>query len=134
MGGTVNCSRARRATCHAKDLLIALNEITRDWPKDLRHWPLSPEALAHRLLRLAPVLRAQGIEVRKRPRTAKRGHGGKSGVRAPSFHCSWKGRGDDTGSRADGLKAGDGWMTVLFSSVIRPRPLFRRVYTMAVTE
>jgi hypothetical protein len=55
----------------AKDLLIALNEITHEWPKDLRHWPLSPEALAHRLVRLAPVLRAQGIEVRKWPRTNK---------------------------------------------------------------
>jgi hypothetical protein len=52
----------------AKDLLVQLNEVTRDWPKDLRHWPLNPEALAHRLPRLAPVLRAQGIEVRKLPR------------------------------------------------------------------
>jgi hypothetical protein len=55
----------------AKDLLIALNEITRDWPKDFKHWPLSPEALAHRLVRLAPVLRAQGIEIRKLKRTEK---------------------------------------------------------------
>ena len=55
----------------AKDLLIALNELTSGWPKDLRHWPLSPEGLAHRLVRLAPVLRAQGIEVRKWPRTSK---------------------------------------------------------------
>ena len=55
----------------AKDLLIQLNEITSGWPKDLRHWPLSPESLAHRLVRLAPVLRAQGIEVRKWPRTNK---------------------------------------------------------------
>ena len=49
----------------AKDLLVQLNEVMRDYPKDLRHWPASPEALAHRLPRLAPVLRAQGIEVRK---------------------------------------------------------------------
>jgi hypothetical protein len=49
----------------AKDLLIALNVVTRDCPKDLKHWPASPEALAFRLPRLAPVLRAQGIEVRK---------------------------------------------------------------------
>lgn len=55
----------------AKDLLIALNEITAAWPKDLHHWPLSPEALAHRLVRLAPVLRAQGIEISKLPRTMK---------------------------------------------------------------
>ena len=55
----------------AKDLLVALNEITREWPKDFKHWPLSPEALAHRLVRLAPVLRAQGIEIRKLKRTEK---------------------------------------------------------------
>jgi hypothetical protein len=55
----------------AKDLLVQLNDVTRDWPKDLRHWPSSPEALAHRLPRLAPVLRAQGIEVRRLPRTKK---------------------------------------------------------------
>jgi hypothetical protein len=55
----------------AKDLLVCLNDITRDYPKDLRHWPASPEALAHRLPRLAPVLRAQGIEVRRLPRTSK---------------------------------------------------------------
>lgn len=55
----------------AKDLLIALNEITAVWPKDFHHWPLSPEALAHRLVRLAPVLRAQGIEISKLPRTTK---------------------------------------------------------------
>jgi hypothetical protein len=52
----------------AKDLLIALNAVTRDWPKDLKHWPASPEALAFRLPRLAPALRAQGIEVRRLPR------------------------------------------------------------------
>jgi hypothetical protein len=55
----------------AKDLLIALNEITAVWPKDFHHWPLSPEALAHRLVRLAPVLRAQGFEISKLPRTNK---------------------------------------------------------------
>jgi hypothetical protein len=55
----------------AKDLLIALNEATSDCPKDMRHWPLSPDALAHKLVRLAPVLRAQGIEVRRLPRTKK---------------------------------------------------------------
>jgi hypothetical protein len=55
----------------AKDLLIQLNDVTRDWPRDLRHWPSSPEALAHRLVRLAPVLRAHGIEVRRLPRNMK---------------------------------------------------------------
>jgi hypothetical protein len=55
----------------AKDLLIALNEIMEGTPKDLRYWPASPEALVHRLPRLAPVLRAQGIEVRKLKRTDK---------------------------------------------------------------
>jgi hypothetical protein len=55
----------------AKDLLIYLNEITAAWPKDFHHWPMSPEALAHRLVRLAPVLRAQGIEISKLPRTSK---------------------------------------------------------------
>lgn len=53
----------------AKDLLVSLNDITMGWPKDPRHWPASPEALAHRLVRLAPVLRAQGVEVRRLHRT-----------------------------------------------------------------
>jgi hypothetical protein len=53
----------------AKDLLLQLNEVTRDTPKDFRHWPASPEALAHRLPRLAPLLRAQGVEIRRLPRT-----------------------------------------------------------------
>jgi len=55
----------------AKDLLIQLNDITRDYPKDLRHWPSNPEALAHRLVRLAPVLRAHGLEVRRLKRSNK---------------------------------------------------------------
>jgi hypothetical protein len=55
----------------AKALLIGLNELTRDWPKDVKHWPASPEQLAFRLPLLAPLLRAQGIEVRKMPRTSK---------------------------------------------------------------
>ncbi len=55
----------------AKDMLLALNEIMRDVPKDFRYWPSSPESLAHRLVRLAPVLRAHGIEVKKLPRTMK---------------------------------------------------------------
>ena len=55
----------------AKDLLIQLNELTADWPKDFNFWPKSPEALSHRLVLLAPTLRAEGIEVRKLPRTAK---------------------------------------------------------------
>jgi hypothetical protein len=55
----------------AKDFLIQLNGMTEDVAKDLRHWPQNPESLAHRLIRLAPVLRAQGIEVRRLPRTGK---------------------------------------------------------------
>jgi hypothetical protein len=55
----------------AKDLLIQLNHLMADTPKDMRHWPASPGALAHKLVRLAPVLRAQGIEVRRLPRTRK---------------------------------------------------------------
>ena len=55
----------------AKDLLIQLNDITSGVPKDLKYWPLSPESLAHRLPRLAPVLRAQGIEIRKLKRNSK---------------------------------------------------------------
>jgi hypothetical protein len=55
----------------AKDLLIQLNHLMADTPKDMRHWPASPGALAHKLVRLAPVLRAQGIEVRRLPRTKK---------------------------------------------------------------
>lgn len=57
------------ATVSVRDLLIGLNELTVGTPKDLKHWPASPEALAHRLVRLAPVLRAHGIEVKKLPRT-----------------------------------------------------------------
>jgi hypothetical protein len=53
----------------AKELLISLNTFTVDTPKDTRHWPLSPEALGHKLVRLAPILRAQGLEVRKLKRT-----------------------------------------------------------------
>ena len=55
----------------AKDLLIELNEFTRDWPKDLKFWPSSPEALSHRLVRLAPVVRAQGLELKRLGRTKK---------------------------------------------------------------
>jgi hypothetical protein len=55
----------------SKDLLLRLNDAMRETPKDLRHWPASPEALAHRLVRLAPVLRAQGVEVRRLARTTK---------------------------------------------------------------
>ena len=58
-------------------LLVQLNDVTRDAPKDMRHWPASPEALAHRLPRLAPVLRAQGIEVRREARQQT----GQKGVR-----------------------------------------------------
>ncbi|MBZ5621025.1 MAG: bifunctional DNA primase/polymerase [Acidobacteriia bacterium] len=66
-----NTSPGAGAHITAKDLLVQLNDVTQGWPKDLRHWPLSPEALAHRLVRLAPVLRAQGIEVRRLPRNTK---------------------------------------------------------------
>jgi hypothetical protein len=55
----------------SKTLLVQLNDVTRDCPKDMRHWPASPGALAHKLARLAPVLRAQGIEVHKLRRTGK---------------------------------------------------------------
>jgi hypothetical protein len=55
----------------AKTLLVQLNDVMQDCPKDLRHWPASPGALAHKLVRLAPVLRAQGVEVRKLRRTSK---------------------------------------------------------------
>jgi hypothetical protein len=55
----------------AKDLLIQLNELTRESPKDMRHWPPDAQSLAYRLLRLAPVLKAQGIELRKMRRTSK---------------------------------------------------------------
>jgi hypothetical protein len=57
------------AVTTAKDLLIQLNGITEGTPKDMHRWPQNPESLAHRLVRLAPVLRAQGIEVRRMPRT-----------------------------------------------------------------
>lgn len=53
----------------AKDLLVQLNQIASDMPKDLRYWPLNPESLSHKLIRLAPVLRAAGIEIAKLPRT-----------------------------------------------------------------
>ncbi|HEX4133305.1 MAG TPA: hypothetical protein VHY84_01685 [Bryobacteraceae bacterium] len=55
----------------AKDLLIALNEVTSDCPKDMRRWPPDAQSLAFRLVRLAPVLKAQGIEVRRLKRTKK---------------------------------------------------------------
>lgn len=55
----------------AKTLLVQLNDVMRDCPKDIRHWPASLGALAHKLVRLAPVLRAQGVEVRKLKRTGK---------------------------------------------------------------
>jgi hypothetical protein len=54
----------------AKDVLSHVNEITECGPgRDFRHWPSSPEALAHRLTRLAPILRAHGIDVSRLPRT-----------------------------------------------------------------
>ena len=55
----------------AKDLLIQLNEVTRESPKDMRHWPSDAQSLAYRLVRLAPVLMAQGLEVRRLKRTKK---------------------------------------------------------------
>jgi hypothetical protein len=55
----------------ASDLLVRLNELTRESPKDLRHWPPDAQSLAYRLVRLAPVLKAQGIEVRRLRRTMK---------------------------------------------------------------
>ena len=75
----------------AKDLLVELNTLTTDWPRDPRHWPSSPEALAHRLVRLAPVLRAHDIELRRLPRTKKARsrwevwRDGPQGVLVPSF-------------------------------------------------
>jgi hypothetical protein len=54
----------------ARNLLLALNSLVQDYPKDVRHWPSSPEALAHRLPRLAPTLRAHGVEVTRLQRTA----------------------------------------------------------------
>jgi hypothetical protein len=53
-----------------RDLLTQLNEVTLGWPKDMRYWPASAEDLAHKLVRLAPVLRAEGVHVRKMKRTA----------------------------------------------------------------
>jgi hypothetical protein len=57
----------------AKDLLVALNDLTEEEeiPKDFKSWPASPESLAHRLVRLAPVLRSQGVDLRRLPRTAE---------------------------------------------------------------
>ena len=55
----------------AADLLNELNDVTSDSPKDMRRWPPDAQSLAHRLVRLAPVLRAQGIEMRKLRRTKK---------------------------------------------------------------
>jgi hypothetical protein len=55
----------------AKNLLIALNRIICDTPKDLRRWPANPESLAHRLRRIGPILRARGLEVEHLPRTKK---------------------------------------------------------------
>ena len=55
----------------ATDLLNELNDVTSDSPKDMRRWPRDAQSLAHRLVRLAPVLRAQGIEMRRLRRTKK---------------------------------------------------------------
>ena len=64
----------------AKDLLIQLNHMMADTPKDMRATGHPVRGLAYKLVRLAPVLRAQGIEVRRLPRQGRRGHAGKSGV------------------------------------------------------
>ena len=66
-----NITQGCGARVTAKDLLIALNDLTGEVPKDFKSWPLSPEALAHKLVRLAPVLRSQGIDMRRLPRTKK---------------------------------------------------------------
>jgi hypothetical protein len=54
-----------------RDLLVQLNEVTSESPKDMRHWPPDGQSLAYRLARVGPVLRAQGLEVRKLPRNKK---------------------------------------------------------------
>jgi hypothetical protein len=54
-----------------RDLLTQLNDLTLGWPKDMKFWPSSAEDLAHKLTRLAPVLRASDIDVRKLKRTGK---------------------------------------------------------------
>ncbi len=54
-----------------RELLSQLNDLTLGWPKDLKYWPASAEDLAHRLTRLAPVLRASDIDVRKLKRSAR---------------------------------------------------------------
>jgi len=54
-----------------RELLSQLNDLTLGWPKDLKYWPASAEDLAHKLTRLAPVLRASDIDVRKLKRTGK---------------------------------------------------------------
>jgi hypothetical protein len=54
----------------AKDFLTELNTIMQGTPKDLRYWPGCEGSLSHRLLRLAPVLRSQGIEIQKLARTS----------------------------------------------------------------
>jgi hypothetical protein len=54
-----------------RELLTQLNDLTRGWPKDLKYWPASAEDLVHKLMRLAPVLRASDIDVRKLKRTGK---------------------------------------------------------------
>jgi hypothetical protein len=54
----------------AKDLLVQLNTVMQGSPKDQRYWPAHEGSLSHKLRKLAPVLRALGIEILKLPRTA----------------------------------------------------------------
>lgn len=62
-------SRTKHFDLLPKDLLIQLNAISENWPKDPRFWPQSPEQLSHRLARIAPALRAVEVGVEKLPRT-----------------------------------------------------------------
>jgi hypothetical protein len=56
-------------TGSARELLRDLNEHMEGSPRDPKFWPQSPAALAHKLARLGPVLRSQGVEILKLPRT-----------------------------------------------------------------
>jgi hypothetical protein len=66
-----NTSEGSGIELTGSELLIALNEHTQGWTKNFHHWPHSPEALIHRLVRLGPVLRSHGIQMHRLPRTNK---------------------------------------------------------------
>ena len=54
----------------ASELLEALSERVNDQTKRLKSWPQTPHAIGNALRRLAPTLKAVGVEVEWLPRTA----------------------------------------------------------------